>query len=269
PAWLGQTVTTQFWQRGRLTKLARAYRSFLSWYCSSKLKICPRSSSIYTWSPFKPNSSDSLGFEFAPMLWGIKQINDFKRLVKPGYAHVALGFNEPDHEGQAFIDAYYAASLWRLYIEPLKDQGYFLVSPAPTSAPKGKVWLRDFMNGCGGCTVDAVAMHWYGTNAQEFIAYVEDMYNSFKRPIWVTEVACVSFSGGHECDDVNYVSTFMNTITSWMDKTDYVQRYCWFGAMRDQGNVNVSNGMMQDNGLPNCLGLQFIGSADASTCTNF
>lgn len=28
------------------------------------------------------------------MLWGTKQIADFKRLVKPGYAHTALGFNE-------------------------------------------------------------------------------------------------------------------------------------------------------------------------------
>jgi hypothetical protein len=28
------------------------------------------------------------------MLWGTKQIADFKRLVKAGYAHTALGFNE-------------------------------------------------------------------------------------------------------------------------------------------------------------------------------
>jgi len=28
------------------------------------------------------------------MLWGTKQVADFKRLVKAGYAHTALGFNE-------------------------------------------------------------------------------------------------------------------------------------------------------------------------------
>jgi O-glycosyl hydrolase len=191
------------------------------------------------------------------MLWGVKQVSQFKSLVKPGYAHVALGFNEPDHEGQAFIDAGYGADLWRQNIAPLKSQGYYLVSPATTSAPKGKVWLQSFMNSCQGCNVDAIALHWYGTDAQAFIAYVQDFYNTFKKPIWVTEVACQSFAGGSQCN-AGQIASFMDTITSWMDSTWYVERYCWFGAMKDTGNVNSLNGLMSGNGQPNALGWRYI-----------
>jgi len=191
------------------------------------------------------------------MLWGTKQISAFTSLVKPGYANVALGFNEPDHPGQAEMGTGQAADVWRQYLAPLKNQGYYLVSPAVTSAPKGKTWLQGFMNACNGCNVDAIALHWYGTDAQAFIAYVQDFYNTFKKPIWVTEVACQSFSGGPQCN-AGQVSAFMNTITSWMDSTWYVERYCWFGAMPDLGNVNTLNGLMQGNGQPNALGANFI-----------
>lgn len=49
-------------------------------------------SSVYTWSPHPP--PDLFGLEFIPMLWGPKQIDDFTRLVVPGYAKAVLGFNE-------------------------------------------------------------------------------------------------------------------------------------------------------------------------------
>jgi hypothetical protein len=106
------------------------------------------------------------------MLWGTKQIADFQKLVKPGYAHTALGFNEydthslpplslqftipslrPDHPGQAAIDPGYASTLWWQYLEPLKSSGYRLISPAVTSAPAGKTWLSNFLGACGGCHV--------------------------------------------------------------------------------------------------------------------
>lgn len=39
--------------------------------------------------------------------------------------------------------------------------------------------------------VDFVALHWYGTDAQAFIAYVQDFHTTFGKPIWVTEFACM------------------------------------------------------------------------------
>jgi len=38
--------------------------------------------------------------------------------------------------------------------------------------------------------VDAIALHWYGTDPQAFISYVQDFHNTFNKNIWVTEFAC-------------------------------------------------------------------------------
>jgi len=83
------------------------------------------------------------------------------------------------------------AELWRAHVQPLKVQGIRLGSPAPSSAPSGKTWLQDFLGACGGdCTVDFIALHWYGINSTQFVGYLQDFHSTFQRPIWVTEWAC-------------------------------------------------------------------------------
>ena len=96
----------------------------------------------------------------------------------------------PQHAGQSNLSPQQGADLWRTHLQPLKAQGIRLGSPAPTSAPSGKTWLQDFLTACGGCTVDFIALHWYGINSTQFIVYLQDFHDTFKRPIWVTEWAC-------------------------------------------------------------------------------
>ncbi|KAF9452042.1 glycoside hydrolase family 128 protein [Macrolepiota fuliginosa MF-IS2] len=216
-------------------------------------------SKYYTWSPWCVDDANAVGMKCCPMLWGPKQIGDFTKLVKPGYANCAMGFNEPNQPGQADIDPGYATQLWWQYLNPLKDQGYFLVSPACTNAPDGKTWMQNFLGNCNGCQVDAIALHWYGTDANEFIDYVTDFHTTFGKPIWVTEFACQDFSKNQQCS-WDKVFSFMNTVTSWMDKTDYVQEYFAFGAMHDMYNVNPANQLLADNGFPTDLGRLYIGS---------
>jgi hypothetical protein len=48
--------------------------------------------SLYTWSPDVPD--DAHGLNLIPMLWGPDQVAEFQAKVKPGYANIALGFNE-------------------------------------------------------------------------------------------------------------------------------------------------------------------------------
>ena len=107
------------------------------------------------------------------MLWGTKQIPDFLKVVEGNYATKVLGFNEwvddldffqickiifrPDQPGQANLDPQTAASLWKKDIQPLKKQGYLLVSPAPSA---GVVWLQSFIAACTGCTVRIVSYHY-------------------------------------------------------------------------------------------------------------
>jgi hypothetical protein len=212
---------------------------------------------MYAWNPWLPSAADKLGIEKYPMLWSEKQIGDFKKFVVKGYAKHVLAFNEPNQQGQANMDPGRGANVWKQYIQPLKQQGYTLVSPACTNAPSGKTWIRDFLAACNGCTVDAIALHFYGTDPQKFIDYVTDFYNTFKRPIWVTEYACQNFGDGKQCskDDV---WNFMSKTKAWMDSTPFVARYFYFGAMYNMGNVNVLNQLMSSNGSPNDLGRFYI-----------
>jgi len=224
---------------------------------SLKNFVTSKVSFIYSWSPWKPSGADALGLQYAPMLWGPNQIGDFTNLVKPGYAQYALGFNEPDIDGQSNLDPGYAASLWKQYLQPLKGHGYSLVSPAVTSGPGGKVWLQKFLSDCDGCSVDFVGVHWYGTDPQQFISYCEDFHSTFNRDIWVTEFACQNFAGGAQCDEAQ-VQNFMSTVTSWMDSTGYIFAYFAFGIMHDMQGVNVLDQLMAADGQPTNLGWSYI-----------
>ncbi|KAK7024343.1 hypothetical protein VNI00_016386 [Paramarasmius palmivorus] len=184
---------------------------------------------LYTWSPNLP--TDLHGYIGVPMLWGLDQVNDFDRLVKPGYANWVLGMNEPDQAGQSNMSPQDAAALWQQHIQPLASQGYQLVSPACTSDPRSKQWMKDFFSACAGCTFDAIAVHYYDTSADGLIAYLEDFHNTFGKPIWLTEFACQNFNGGTQCS-VEEVQQFMSTTIDFMDSTDWVQQYCWFGQPR-------------------------------------
>lgn len=133
------------------------------------------------------------------MLWGFPQVSQWSHtindLIRQRRVTHVLGFNEPQQKDQSNMSPADAAAVWKEHIEPLKAQGIFLGSPAPSSAPNGKQWLFDWMGNCGGwgvggCTVDFVALHWYGVNSTAFIEYLVDFHNAFQRPIWVTEWAC-------------------------------------------------------------------------------
>lgn len=59
----------------------------------------------------------------------------------------------PEISGQSNIDPQTAASLWQQNIQPKKQLGYNLISPAVTSDAAGIPWLQQFFQACQGCTV--------------------------------------------------------------------------------------------------------------------
>jgi len=195
------------------------------------------------------------------MLWGWNQYNDFVTLTsgQDGTGRSILGMNEPNQSGQSDMSPQSGVELWLDIIQPLKAKGYRLGSPATTSAPSGKQWVQDFLTICNGrCSVDFIALHWYDVGAQNFIDYVTDFHNTFNLNIWVTEFACQNFNGGAQCSDSD-VWNFMQTTTSWMDSTSWVERYAWFGAMRDmQGVNNLDQIMDPGSGGPNSLGSTYL-----------
>ncbi|KAI0039545.1 glycoside hydrolase family 128 protein [Auriscalpium vulgare] len=219
----------------------------------------------YSWGVYSFNTD----LEFVPMLWGPTHVTEFEaninQAIQQGHANTVLGFNEPQQGGQSNITPQVGAQLWKQYLEPLRAQGIRLGSPAPSSAPSGKTWLQDFLTACaGGCTVDFIAMHWYGVDANQFISYVADMHQTFNRNIWVTEWACQNYVDANAQCSQNDVYNFMNTTQSFMDRTSYVERYSWFGAMENLQGVNTDDALMTSKGVINALGRQYIGSQSNS-----
>jgi len=224
----------------------------------------------YTWSP----SSIDTSLEYAPMLWGERQIGQWtdtiNQTIRSREVTHALAFNEPQQSGQSNLTSQQGADLWRAYVQPLKAQGIQLGSPAPSSAPSGKTWLQEFLAVCGGdCTVDFIALHWYGINSTQFVIYLQDFHDTFQRPIWVTEWACQNFVDADEQCAQQDVINFMNATQSFMDQTEWVERYAWFGAMREMQGVNGYNRIMGTNGRINDLGRQYIGAVPPNTTSGY
>ncbi|KAF8665819.1 hypothetical protein AX16_000262 [Volvariella volvacea WC 439] len=213
---------------------------------------------VYTWSPWIPQGARSLGYETVAMLWGDKQIADFQRLVQPGYADVILGFNEPNQHDQANMSPEHAAAVWRQYIDPLKDYGMKLVTPACTNAPDAIDWYNRFFQACQGCTFHAMATHFYGTSADQLIAHLQQYHDLFGLPLWLTEFACQDFSGRNQQASRDEIFAFMRQVKDFMDSTPWVEKYFAFGAMHDMYNVNPLNQLLAPNGYPTDLGYMYI-----------
>ncbi|KAI0786318.1 glycosyl hydrolase catalytic core-domain-containing protein [Abortiporus biennis] len=224
----------------------------------------------YTWSPSPVNSD----LEFVLMLWGSAQISQWQstiqRTIQTHHVTHILGFNEPQQSDQSNITPNDAALIWKQQIEPLKAQEIYLGSPAPSSAPSGRQWLLDFLAACQGeCTVDFIALHWYDINSTAFIQYLEDFHDTFQRPLWVTEWACQNYNQVDQQCSLQDSIDFMNATQAFMDATDWVERYAWFGAMKDMRGVNQDDALIDTHGNIDTLGNQYISAITPNVSANY
>jgi len=67
---------------------------------------------------------------------------------------------------------------------------------------------------------------------------LKDFHGTFQKPIWVTEWACQNYYDVKDQCSEQEVFAFMNKTQTFMDGADFVERYAWFGAMRDMQGVN-------------------------------
>ena len=168
--------------------------------------------------------------------------------------------HRPELATQANLTVQEGVDLWKTYVEPLRASGYRLGSPGPSSSPAGKVWLQDFIEACNGeCTIDFISTRkelillvpsgdrygrsldtdWYGTNATLFQQHIEDYYNTFQKPLWITEWACQDYVNTSHICTADEVSAFLNVTQIYLDSASYVERYAWFGAQRNLSIVNI------------------------------
>ncbi|GAA5836263.1 hypothetical protein JCM3766R1_003471 [Sporobolomyces carnicolor] len=213
-----------------------------------QLEICW----AYNWDSSGGGLAD--GVMYVPMLWGTKKLDGWEAAaasaMESGATHV-LGFNEPDLEEQANLTPAAAASIWSSAIEPLATKGAKLVSPAVSNGvltddgkPMGVPWLLEFLDACQGCTIDAVALHWYdkASNLEYFQNYVAQAHANLSKPIWLTE-----FMGTGSAEDQ---AQFVTSAVEWLEEQDFIEAYAAFGAFCDNPIANF----VDCAGAPNKLG---------------
>lgn len=183
------------------------------------------SSSDLTWyynygyqpSPTYVNSK----LQFVPQLWGPPATNDDTAFLDSITSQVKAGtnfssvlaFNEPDmplNAGGSNMDPTTAAYIWMREIEPLSKMGIKLGSPACSSAPSGITWMQSFLRACSNCTVDFMAVHFYG-DFQGLASHIGQYVGTFNRTVWVTE-----YTDAHA--SLSDAQTFYNESSSFMDR---------------------------------------------------
>jgi len=162
-----------------------------------------------------------------------------------------LAFNEPELPDQANMPAELAAQEWLRYIEPLRRNGIRCGSPGISSAPHAVGWLQKFLQLVrqGGGDIDFYALHWYGETLGQFYDYIWSTHHQLgpEKPVWITEFACTNWSIENPLDRA-HVESFAAESCKYLDTLDWVERYAWFGPMRDTGTVGKWAAMIDQDG---------------------
>ncbi|MCU0796748.1 MAG: glycosyl hydrolase [Akkermansiaceae bacterium] len=149
-----------------------------------------------------------------------------------------LGFNEPDRPDQANMSVDQAIAAW----PTLLKTGLRLGSPAPSDGGLG--WLYEFMDKADkrGLRVDFVAVHYYravpdpgdGRNAAaQFKAFLQDIHNRTRRPIWITEWNNGANWTPHRDPNPTEQKRAIEAMIEMLDETPWVERYAPFNWVED------------------------------------
>jgi hypothetical protein len=194
------------------------------------------------------------------MQWNHVNIDTLASKVASTGATTVLGFNEPELPSQSNMPVALAAQEWVRAIQPLRARGIQCGSPGISSAPDGVAWLQAFLKEirARGSDVDFFALHWYGEGLGGFYDYIWSTYYQLGGPasgkkVWITEFAATNWSVDRPlARDV--VEAFARESAAYLDGLDWIERYAWFGAMRDCGTVGRWARMIDEHGALTELG---------------
>ena len=200
---------------------------------------------FYTWGLSIPQELAPQNAEYVPMFWGKSSVTDAnialaKQMKEQGRARYILGFNEPDLSDQANMTVQEALNLW----PQLESIGLPIGSPA-ASYPT-RQWIYDFMDQAiaQGKRVDFICVHMYvGTDENNFVKVLQDLYNKYHRPIWITEFATVHDQAKTLAENPytpQVVLGFMQRLLPKLEALDFVHRYSWFTASATSARLGPS-----------------------------
>ncbi len=213
---------------------------------------------FYTWGEGYFEDLIPNNIEFVPMKWGKWDVNDafvasMKSLKEEGKIKYLLGFNEPDGAKQANMSVDKAIELW----PKLEEVGLPLGSPACVNSTGD--WMQEFMEKAvkNDLRVDFVTVHWYGgVSATSFIKRLEDTYNLYGKPIWITEFAPADWTATSPEENKfssEKVLTFMKEVLPQLEALEYVHRYTWF-SFGQTSAAGTSSALFKTDGTLTELG---------------
>ncbi|WPH00928.1 glycoside hydrolase family 128 protein [Acrodontium crateriforme] len=210
---------------------------------------------IYNWSPNPTANATSL--DFTPMQWNHIGIDDLAGKVQTTNASSILAYNEPELHDQSNMSANLAATEWLRCIEPLRQKGIRCGSPSISSAPHAIPWLRSFLYLIrqAGSDVDFYCLHWYGRGLGAFYDYIWSTHHQLgaEKSVWITEFACTNWNEVMPLRQRD-VEVFAREAFKYLDGLDWVERYAWFGPMRNMGAVGKGARLLDDDGNLTDLG---------------
>ncbi|XDG09819.1 hypothetical protein ABKA04_009434 [Annulohypoxylon sp. FPYF3050] len=208
--------------------------------------------SVVNWNAWvPPELKDRVPFR--PMVRVLQSTsgNDWATIENSKYP-IILFFNEPERAG---ITPEQAKDIWYKQMLPLrKNKGKKLGSPAVASDDNGIKWIEKFMSLVSNDPPDFLCLHYYSTNANDAIKYIQNMHNKWpKHKVMVTEIASI---------DRNYqnVLSFTVQVCNWMDSQDWVFEYGLFDFQRKVADNFVSPAaqLMDGNGNFTELGKLYV-----------
>ncbi|WP_066360563.1 sigma-70 family RNA polymerase sigma factor [Herbidospora mongoliensis] len=214
----------------------------------------------YTWASHQNGVQTPRNVEFVPMIWGADSVTPEQLSAAKKAGPYLLSFNEPDLAGQANMTVERALELW----PQLQKAGKVLGSPGVAfggDTPGG--WLDRFMKGAkaNGYRVDFVTLHWYGGDfraaaaTQQLKSYLQNVYQRYKKPIWLTEYALIDFSNGSKYASDAEQAAFLAASSKMLASLPYVQRYAWFGLPAKEAEPN--SGLFTEDGAATRAGRAF------------
>ncbi|MEU4398323.1 sigma-70 family RNA polymerase sigma factor [Micromonospora orduensis] len=189
----------------------------------------------YTWGTEHQGITTPPGVTFVPMIRGAENVTAPELARARAAGPYLLTFNEPDLSDQSNLTVEQALDLW----PRLMATGSRLGSPAVAwGADDPQGWLGRFMSGAQarGHRVDFVTLHWFGadfttsTAVDQLRRYLQNVYQRYRKPIWLTEFALIRFGGGGpQFPSQEQQAAFLTAATTMLGQLPYVQRYAWFG----------------------------------------
>ncbi len=175
--------------------------------------------------------------DYVPMFWSDPNESypdAFDRFKANNYKYI-LAYNEPDLTWESNLKPDLVTRRMKNDLVPNKGD-MLLGSPAVSVFPQWSDWFTKYwtllLSSCKNAT-NFIAVHNYNkfyngrATALQYLEEVDECYNKYRKPIWITEFAIWKFDK-NDAAGCAKTQEFMKIVLKGLNERSYVERYSWF-----------------------------------------